>query len=118
MRTHGWWKLGQGKLPMPMHEHFEELCALAAISQLSAEEHQELIAHLDACDRCKRAEDDFTLILDQLPAADPPNDSEDVEELLSKNYEKRFVARAAAEGIRFSVEAKRLPHRFSSRLWP
>lgn len=103
---------------MPMHEHFEELCALSAISQLSADEHQELIAHLDACDRCKRAEDDFTLILDQLPAADPPNDSEDVEELLSKNYEKRFVARAAAEGISFSVEAKRLPRRFSSRLWP
>jgi hypothetical protein len=100
---------------MQMHEHYEELCALAAISELSAEEHQELMAHLDACDRCRRVEENFTLILDQLPAAYPPKDTDDVENLLGENYERRFDARAAAEGIRFSAEATRSTRLLSSR---
>jgi hypothetical protein len=89
---------------MPVHEHFEELCALATIGQLSAQEHQELLAHLRRCERCKRTEDEFTLILDQLPAVDPPNVSGDTEELLSQSYRQRFLEKAAAAGIRFTAE--------------
>jgi len=37
---------------MQKHEHFEELTALAAIGQLSAEEHRELLEHLRGCDGC------------------------------------------------------------------
>ena len=89
---------------MPMHEHYEELCALAAIGQLSPEEHQELVAHLQACDLCKRAGDDFAVILDQLPSATPPDDSGDTEELLSESYRQKFLLKAAAAGVRFTPE--------------
>jgi hypothetical protein len=99
-----------------MHEHFEELCALATIGQLSAEEHEELLAHLRACDRCKRTEDDFALILDQLPAAAPPNLSGDTEELLSASLRQKFLERAAAEGVRFTDEVLRPRRQFSLRL--
>src|SRR5258708_32937717 len=101
---------------MQMHEHFEELCALAAIGQLSAEEHEELLAHLRACDHCKRTEDDFALILEQLPAADPPNVSGDTEELLSESLRQKFLERAAAEGVRFTDEVTGARRRFSFRL--
>jgi hypothetical protein len=89
---------------MQMHEHFEELCALAAIGLLSADEHEELLAHLRACDYCKRTEDDFALILDQLPAAASPNVSGETEELLSESLRQKFLKRAAAEGVRFTEE--------------
>src|SRR5438552_11191173 len=89
---------------MQTHEHYEELCALAAIGQLAPEEHQELIAHLQACDLCKRAGDDFAVILDQLPSATPPDDSGDTEELLSESYRQKFLQKAAAAGVRFTPE--------------
>jgi hypothetical protein len=101
---------------MQMHEHFEELCALAAIGQLSAEEHEELLAHLRACDHCKRTEDDFALILEQLPAADPPNVSGDTEELLSESLRQRFLERAVTEGVRFTDEVIEPRQKFSLRL--
>src|SRR5260370_27217444 len=101
---------------MQMHEHFEELCALAAIGQLSAEEHEELLAHLRACDHCKRIEDDFALILEQLPAADPPNVSGDTEELLSESLRQKFLERAAEVGVRFTDEVIGSRQKFSLRL--
>ena len=101
---------------MQMHEHFEELCALAAIGQLSAEEHEELLAHLRACNHCKRTEDDFALILEQLPAADPPNVSGDTEEFLSESLRQRFLERAVAEGVRFTDEVIGPRQKFSLRL--
>jgi hypothetical protein len=91
---------------MQMHEHFEELCALAVISQLSAEEHQELLTHLRVCDRCKQTEDEFALILDQLPAAAPPDVSGDTEQLLGESYFQNFVNRAVAEGVRFTDQVR------------
>jgi hypothetical protein len=101
---------------MQMHEHFEELCALATIGQLSAEEHKEFLAHLRACDRCRRTEDDFALILDQLPAAAPPNVSGDGEELLSESLRQKFIKRAMAEGVRLTDEVTRSRQEFSLRL--
>lgn len=103
---------------MPMHDYFEELCALAAIGQLSPEEHWELVDHLRGCDACKRLSDDFALILDQLPAADPPEISGDTEDLLSQSYRTRFLAKAVADGIRFSAEASGSPRRLGWRLIP
>jgi hypothetical protein len=104
------------KLSMQTHEHFEELCALAAIGQLSAEEYAELLAHMRACDQCKRTEDDFALILGQLPMAEPPNVSGDTEELLSESLRQKFLERAVAEGARFSDEVLRPRRTFSLRL--
>ena len=98
---------------MQTHEHYEELCALAAIGQLSPEEHQELVVHLRACDLCKRAGDDFAVILDQLPSATPPDDSGDTEELLSESYRQKFLQKAAAAGVRFTPEVTGSARRLS-----
>jgi len=107
---------------MPTHEHFEELCALAAIGQLSEDEQQELLGHLPGCVPCQRAHDDFALILDQLPSAGPHNISGDTDELLSGSYRPKFLERASEVGICFSPEAHgragTVPVRFTSqRTW-
>jgi hypothetical protein len=44
---------------MPGHEHFEELCALAASGQISPEEWQRLREHLDVCTSCAETLGDF-----------------------------------------------------------
>src|SRR5260370_38285335 len=90
---------------MQTHEHYEELCALAAIGQLSADEHQELSAHLSGCGLCKRAAEDYAGILDQLPSATPPEASGDTEELLSASYRQKFLQKAVSAGARFTPEA-------------
>jgi hypothetical protein len=107
---------------MPVHEHFEELCALAAIGQLSEGEHQELLAHLPSCTLCQRAHNDFALILDQLPSAGPHSISGDTDELLSDSCRRRFLERAAGEGISFTPDAYGMTRprsvRFTSqRMW-
>src|SRR5438445_756041 len=50
---------------MQKHEHFEELCALVPIGQLTATEYEELGEHLKRCGRCRHATEDFALVLDQ-----------------------------------------------------
>jgi hypothetical protein len=87
------------------HEQFEELSALAAIGQLSEEEHRELVTHLRDCEACKRTQDDFAFILDQLPAADPPQVSEDAAKLLGESHRRKFLERATAEGLHFTRAA-------------
>ena len=49
--------------PTQAHEHFEELCAVAVIGQLTAQEQQELLSHLGECDICRRSADDFVHVL-------------------------------------------------------
>jgi anti-sigma factor RsiW len=44
---------------MPGHEHFEELCALAASGQISPDEWQRLREHLDGCSSCAETLGDF-----------------------------------------------------------
>jgi len=91
---------------MQKHEHFEELIALAAVGQLSAEEHGELSEHLRACDGCRRASDQFDFILDQLPLPEPSANDRDLQQLQGASYRARFVERASAEGVRFTPEAR------------
>src|SRR5437879_5021940 len=90
---------------MPKHEHFRELAALAAVGQLSAEEHQELMEHLQACDSCRRAGDRYEFILDQLPLPEPSAAAVDLQQLQSSSYRHRFFERASAEGLHFTREA-------------
>src|SRR5258708_38973613 len=90
---------------MRKHEHFEELTALAAIGQLSIEEHGELLEHLQGCDRCRRASDQFNFILDQLPLPEPSANARDIQQLQGASYRQRFLERASAEGVRFTPEA-------------
>ena len=90
---------------MQKHEYFEELSALARIGQLSPEEHFELILHLKACDSCRRAGDDFGVILDQLPAVDSDISGDIVDRLQTDSYRYRFVRTAQSAGVRFIPEA-------------
>jgi hypothetical protein len=90
---------------MPEHEQFEELSALAAIGQLSEEELRELLAHLRQCEKCKQARDEFEFILGQLAWADPPEIAEDSAKLLGESHRHKFLARASADGLRFSNAA-------------
>ncbi len=101
---------------MQVHEHFEELCALALIGQLSEKEHRELLEHLTHCDLCRRASEKFAFILDQLPVAALPNNGGDTEELLSKSYREKFLRRASAEGVVFREDVSSQAQPLSLRL--
>jgi len=90
---------------MQEHEHFEELTALAAVGDLSAEEQRELWEHLRGCNRCKHAGDQFSFILDQLPLPEPSASDRDLQDLQGTSYRQRFFERASAEGVRFTPEA-------------
>jgi len=90
---------------MRKHEHFEELAALAAIGQLSVEEHGELLEHLRGCAACRRSSDQFNFILDELPLPEPSASDRDLLQLQGASYRQRFLERASAEGVRFTPEA-------------
>ena len=45
------------------HERFEELCAVAALGQISVDEYAELRAHLNLCESCRSSRKDFLEIL-------------------------------------------------------
>jgi anti-sigma-K factor RskA len=100
---------------MQKHEHFEELCALVPIGQLTAAEYEELAEHLKTCANCCHATEDFALILDQLPVCETDVDEKTLASLQRESYRDRFLKRASEEGIPFSEE---LVHpRSHSRSW-
>jgi len=78
------------------HEHYEELCALAASGQASPIELADLRSHLESCPSCRGAAYDFTQISAQA-----------LSQLAGKRLHcrippgmtQRFVARARSEGI-------------------
>lgn len=90
------------------HEHFEELCALAALGQISPEEYRELQSHLRTCAACRVRQADFLEILhEHLPILDPqeaslPHGAKAA--LHDADYKQRFVQRARQQGIHFSDE--------------
>jgi hypothetical protein len=104
---------------MQKHEHFEELCALVPIGQLTAAEYEELAQHLNTCVNCRHATEDFALVLDQLPIAETDVDEHTLRSLQGHSYRERFLKRASEEGIPFSEEVlhpqKQSPFRLKSR---
>ena len=86
---------------MNTHEQYEELCALAASGQASADELEGLRSHLEGCPRCRSAAYDFTQIsaqgLSQLAAKRLHCE-------IPSGMTQRFVARARSEGIEISRE--------------
>jgi hypothetical protein len=90
---------------MQKHDRCRELSALAAVGQLSMEEYRELSEHLQACESCKRAGDQYAFILDQLPLPEPSADAADLQQLQSASYRQRFFRRASSEGLHFTQEA-------------
>jgi hypothetical protein len=85
------------------HEHYEELCALAATGQASESELQDLRSHLGTCPSCRSVAYDFTQLSVQA-----------LSELAAKRLRRqvpagmpqRFVARAHSEGIEISDQVR------------
>ena len=88
------------------HEHFEELCALAASGQISEPEFVELQDHLQECAHCQSTYTDFVdLLHDKLPLADPEvTGSSKLPGFFCENssYHERFLARARKKGLTVS----------------
>src|SRR5262249_14278899 len=106
------------------HEHFEELCALAAGGQISEPEFVELQDHLQQCAYCQSTYSDFIELLhDKLPLAAPEVIGfSRLPGFFSENssYQERFLARARKEGLTVSQEPSRDTTRRKLRpwLWP
>jgi hypothetical protein len=103
------------------HEHFEELCALAASGQISEPQFVELQDHLQQCAYCRSTYNDFIdLLHDKLPLAHPDvAGSSTLPGFFSENssYRERFVARARKEGVAVSLETRRDSARSKWLFW-
>jgi len=103
------------------HEHFEELCAIAASGQISESEFVELQDHLQHCSDCRSACNDFAdLLHDKLPLAHPDIvGSSKLPGFFSEtsSYRERFLARARMEGVAVSLEPPRRTVRSGLMAW-
>lgn len=86
---------------MNTHEHYEELCALAASGQASEVELGDLRSHLDTCPSCRGMAYDFTEISAQALSVLA---AERQHRQVPSGMTPRFVARARSEGIEMSRE--------------
>lgn len=98
------------------HEYFEELCALAALGELSAGEMAVLRSHLETCVSCSLEQEHYVRILrSQLPLTDVHRALMPIDaQFECKGYRERFLARARMQGFTFTPDVEQ---RFSSR-WP
>src|SRR6185437_6496270 len=98
------------------HEYFEELCALAALGELSAVEMAVLRSHLESCVSCSLEQEHYVRILrSQLPLTDVHRALLPIESQFEcKGYRERFLARARMQGFTFTPHVEQ---RFTSR-WP
>ena len=85
-----------------IHNKFEELCALAALGQISTKEFSELQDHLATCSSCRSIQQDFLEIIhEHLPLVAP----DEVQSRSSKiafhdsSYKQRFLQRIQQEGL-------------------
>src|SRR5215475_4727706 len=89
------------------HQHFEELCSLAASGQISEAEFVELQDHLQQCAHCRSTYTDFIdLLHDKLPLVDPEITFSKLRAFYpdSSSHQARFLARARKEGLTISQE--------------
>src|SRR5580692_10410089 len=88
---------------MPKHEHYEELCALAATGQLTTGEQEELTEHMANCLPCRSACDDFLIILREMPVAEHRvREKAALRHMEKSGLRERFLERANSKGIQFS----------------
>lgn len=83
------------------HERFEELCAVAALGQISVDEYAELRAHLNLCESCRSSRKDFLEILhEHLPliAVEESVTSSSKVAFHDLSYKQRFLQRTRKEG--------------------
>src|SRR5258707_246014 len=104
---------------MPRHEHFEKLCSLAVLGEVSPEEMVELHEHLRRCRQCKTSLADFSSITDdRLPLAARaqfrPGPGVTADGL--RKLRESTLGRVADEGLHISPEAIRGPNSRLPRL--
>jgi hypothetical protein len=80
---------------MTMHEHYQELGAMAVVGELGEEEQQDLLKHLQTCAECQRAQGDFDALYSMLSDVADTEDGSTVPQGMTR----RFVARARSVGI-------------------
>lgn len=97
---------------MSTHEHYEELCALAATGQASEPELEDLRSHLEECPSCRAAAYDFSTISSQGLATLA---AKRLHNPIPAGMTPRFLARARSEGIVMSREARAAAGR---QRWP
>ena len=92
---------------MQNHEHFEELCALAAVGQLSPEEYGELERHLTDCGACQETLRDMTVVTDSwMPATSLTAHGVSTVQLRStSSLRENFLARARDQGINLTRQS-------------
>ena len=83
------------------HEHYEELCALAASGQALQPDLADLKAHLETCPSCRGFADDFTQLSAQSLSMLAAKRSQCQ---IPSGMMQRFIARARSEGIEMSRE--------------
>lgn len=92
---------------MQSHEHFEELCALAAVGELSAPEHAELDNHLSECSACRETLGEMAAVTDTwIPASAPVSDVIHSLPLHSTSgLRDKFLVRARDRGINLTRQS-------------
>jgi hypothetical protein len=96
---------------MQNHEHFEELCALAAVGQLSADEYREFQGHLGTCSLCREALDENALLADSwMPAAARLNDGiRSLQTPSTSDLRRKLIVRARERGINLTRQSETRP---------
>src|SRR5690349_4719109 len=95
---------------MQNHEHFEELCAVAAVGQLSPAEYGELEMHLTDCGACQETLHDMAVVTDSwMPATSLPGHGVSSVQLRStSSLRENFLARARDRGINLTRQSETL----------
>jgi hypothetical protein len=94
---------------MPGHDHYEELCALAAGGHLDSAEYVAFQAHVKECGECRTAYCELAALITQdLPQADGAFKQKFVTVLTKPlpDSRQRFLRRARTEGVGFSREVE------------
>lgn len=93
---------------MQNHEHFEELCALAAVGQLSPDEYGELEMHLTDCGACQETLRDMAVVTDSwIPARSLSGHGVSTVRLRStSSLRENFLARARDRGINLTPQSE------------
>src|SRR5688572_23212455 len=86
------------------HENFQELCALAAVGELSEEELSALKAHISLCVSCRIVYADYADILHNKLSPEPEAKTlwRFQVPILARGYRERFIAEAERRGFHFS----------------
>lgn len=113
------------ELEQNLHERFEELCAVAALGQISEREFVVLQAHLDVCNACRAERADYeNLIHHKIPLVIAHERKRLTQAGLFRNFlsrnkrlKKDFRMKAQRNGLRFSEAFQPAPpflNRFST----